>query len=106
MPFLWIAVDDVPGPESNRGFIERNAIALLSNYDKPAIDLPSSEWLGNHCDRKRVQRSGLWNNNHVDGAYDPEFLDLLERIVNQSQAGRCPEEPFAAPATDRRYPKS
>ena len=26
MPFLWIAVDDEPGAESLRGYIERNAI--------------------------------------------------------------------------------
>ena len=29
-----------------RGYIERNAIALLSNYGKPAIDPPSPGWLG------------------------------------------------------------
>lgn len=30
MPFLWLSVDDEPGPGSVRGYIERNAIALLS----------------------------------------------------------------------------
>ena len=30
MPFLWLEVDDPPGPRSRRGYIERNAIALLS----------------------------------------------------------------------------
>ncbi len=29
MPFLWLNVGDEPGPDSQRGFIERNAIALL-----------------------------------------------------------------------------
>ena len=32
MPFLWLAIDDEPGPNSLRGLIERNSIALLSNY--------------------------------------------------------------------------
>lgn len=36
--FLWIEINDHPGPESLRGFIERNAIALLSNYHRPVID--------------------------------------------------------------------
>jgi hypothetical protein len=81
MPFLWLAVDDVAGPQSQRGFIERNAIALLSNYHRSAIDQPSRDWLGNHCNRERVRLSGLWNNNHVDDVYDPGFLDLMERSV-------------------------
>jgi hypothetical protein len=66
MPFLWLAVDDVAGPHSHRGVIERNAIALLSNHLKAAIDQPSPYWLGNHCNRERVRLSNLWNNNHVD----------------------------------------
>ena len=32
MPFLWLEVPDPPGPDSLRGYIERNAIVLLSNY--------------------------------------------------------------------------
>jgi hypothetical protein len=34
MRFLWLCVDDEPGPDSDRGYIERNAIALLSNFGK------------------------------------------------------------------------
>ena len=30
MPFLWVAVDDPPGPKSDRGLIECNCIGLLS----------------------------------------------------------------------------
>jgi len=41
MPFLWLDVPDPPGPESLRGYIERNAIALLSNYNRPVLDPPS-----------------------------------------------------------------
>lgn len=81
MPFLWLAVDDLPGPDSLRGKVERNSIALLSNYKKPAIDPPSSHWLGLHSDRERVRLSGLWNNNHVDEIYDPRFLEDLESLI-------------------------
>ena len=83
MPFLWLSVDDEPGPQSLRGFIERNAIALLSNYGKPPIDPPSDSWLGTHCTRKKVRASGLWNSNHVDDSYDPAFLDTLEFLVER-----------------------
>ncbi len=83
MPFLWIGVEDEPGPASLRGYIERNAIALLSNYcfqDTP-IDPPSDTWLGHWATNDYVQRSGLWNVNHVAETYDPGFLDiLLEQI--------------------------
>ena len=82
MPFLWLDVRDDPGPNSKRGFIERNAIALLSNYGRPAVDGPSTEWLGQYSNRERVRRSGLWNSNHVDEAYDSSFLDEMELRID------------------------
>lgn len=84
MPFLWLNVADAPGPESERDLIERNSIALLSGYRSRAADSPSPEWLGNSSDREPVRRSGLWNNRHVDAAYDPSFLDLMEAWIESS----------------------
>jgi hypothetical protein len=81
MPFLWLAIDDEAGPDSLRGYIERNSIALLSNYEKPTLDSPSKDWLGHNADRERVRGSGLWNQNHVDESYAPEFLDRFEQLV-------------------------
>lgn len=81
MPFLWVAVDHPPGPQSARGFIEANAIALLSNYSRPRIDPPSPGWLGHEADHEAISRSGLWNVNHVADEYNPAFLDLLERYA-------------------------
>jgi len=85
MPFLWLDVPDPPGPNSLRGYIERNAIALLSNYRRPVLDPPSSSWLGHLCGRDMVRASGLWNQNHVDESYDPAFLDELERLVRKME---------------------
>ena len=84
MPFLWLSVDDEPGPGNLRGYIERNAIASLSNYGREPIDPPSPEWLGHFSDRERVRLSGLWNSNHVDEPYDPNFLDTLEYLVERA----------------------
>lgn len=81
MPFVWLGIDDEPGAKSLRGYIERHAIALLSNYGKEPIDAPSAGWLGRHCDREKVRGSGLWNSNHVDESYDPKFLDCLDEHV-------------------------
>ncbi len=85
MPFLWLSIDDEPGPTSLRGYIERNAIALLSDHDKEPIDSPSADWLGRFCDRDLVRTSGLWNQNHVKESYDPAFLGTLERLIDEME---------------------
>lgn len=82
IPFLWLAINDPPGPESLRGYVERNAIALLSNYNgREDIDSSSKTWLGRLSSRERVTRSGLWNNIHVDEPYTPDFLVRFEKLV-------------------------
>lgn len=79
-PFLWLNVGDAPGSESERGVIERNAIALLSGHRDPATN-----WLGCHSDRNRVRRSGLWNNEHVGESWNPSFLDLMEKWIEKTE---------------------
>ena len=81
MPFLWLDLDDEPGPTSDRGLVERNAIGLLSASTSPAPDPASAGWLGQFSDRARVRGSGLWNSNHVDESYVPSFLDTLDEYV-------------------------
>jgi hypothetical protein len=80
-----LLVDDEPRADSLRGYIERNAIALVSNFDKEPLDPPSAEWLGRYCNRERVRRSGLWNSNHVDEPYDPAFLKCMEQFVTDME---------------------
>jgi hypothetical protein len=84
MSFIWITIGDEAGPGSQRGFIERNAIALLSNYNKHPIDPPSEGWLGCNSDRERIRKSGLWNQNHVEEAYDPAFLDTVDQLASET----------------------
>ncbi len=85
MPFLWLAIEDEPGPDSLRGYIKKNAVALLSNYGQHPINPPSRSWLGHLCDRERVRTSGLWNSNHVDEAYEPAFLDTMARLIDRME---------------------
>jgi hypothetical protein len=82
MSFIWLPVGDAPGPNSQRGYIERNAIALLSNYGKTPLDRPSRGWLGHYSDRERVRSSGLWNQNHVEENCDVGFLDKFDHLVS------------------------
>lgn len=86
MPFLWLSINDDPSRDSLRGYIERNSIALLSNSGKEQIDPASKTWLGHKCSRERVRASGLWNQNHVDEEYAPEFLDVLDRLIDDMEA--------------------
>ena len=81
MQLLWLQINGPPGPQSGRGYVERNAIALLSNFGKKGLDPPAATWLGRSCASDRVRRSGLWNSNHVDEEYDRAFLTSLERLV-------------------------
>jgi hypothetical protein len=82
MPFLWLEVDDEPGPKSMRAYIERNSIALLSNFNERA-DVPSDSWLGNWCRHPDVKSSGLWNSNHVRESYDSNFINHLDRLIGE-----------------------
>ena len=83
MSVLWIDVPDTPGPNSSRAFIERNAIALLSNHLVP-VEAASAGWLGHHSPREDIRLSNLWNLNHVHETYDPLFLEKLEAAVEQT----------------------
>ena len=82
MPFIFVEINDDPSPASDRAFVERNSIALLSNFQKDIIHPSSEDWLGYNSNRERVQKSGLWNQNHVDETYDPDFLLVLKKYIN------------------------
>lgn len=56
MPLLWLGMDGA----DERGWLERNAIALLSAR-RGGVDRPSPKWLGRHAANERVRTSGLWN---------------------------------------------
>lgn len=85
MPVLWIEVPDDPGPQSDRAYIERNAIALLSNR-RNSLDGASEGWLGRFSPRREIRESALWNLNYVSDTYDVAFLDKLEIYVQQTCA--------------------
>jgi hypothetical protein len=85
MPFLWVGVDDPPGPGSDRGVIERGSVALLSSFRQPAIDPASPHWLGLQSTRQEIRESGLWNIDYVNERYDPDFLDVLSRYAKVVQ---------------------
>lgn len=83
LTLYWIDVPDEPSPSSDRAYIERNAIAMLSNQCSP-IDPASSGWLGNNSRTPEVRNSGLWNVHHVYEKYDPSFLVKLDEYIRRT----------------------
>ena len=83
LSFTWLEVDDPPGPNSDRAFIETNSIALVSNYEKSPLDPRIDSWLGKFCPKEEIQKSGLWNNKDVKKMYDKSFLELFEKYLKK-----------------------
>lgn len=86
MEILCLEVNDAASADSDRAYLERNAIALLAGPTGP-IDMPSKNWLGLYSSRGAVGFSGLWNVNHVYEEYDPSFLEVLEQYVELTESG-------------------
>jgi len=84
LPFLWVDVGDEPGPESDRAYVERNTIALVSNYKSEPIDPRGDSWLGSYSPNEKIRNSGLWNINHVEESCDPASLDRLAEAIERT----------------------
>lgn len=83
MRVLWLDVNDEPGPSSERAYLERNLIGLLSG-DGALHEPPSSTWLGHHAAPEEIRRSGLWNIDHVGARVDPDALSRLTAAVRRT----------------------
>ena len=81
MKILWLQISDRASADSDRSFIEKNSIALLSCFVRK-IDNASKVWLGNYNPHKSISESSMWNVNYVEDDYDPRFLEIFERFVN------------------------
>ena len=83
MPFLVLNVEGDDSHHS-RTRLERNAIALLSNWRANERQEPFDDWLGNYSGKAEIRKSGLWNVQHVKGTYKSYFLKDLEKHVDQT----------------------
>ncbi|WP_254535605.1 hypothetical protein [Halomarina litorea] len=81
-PVLWVELDDEPSADSDRAYVERNAIALLGNVGRDPLDPRPPTWLGQDSRSRAIRESGLWNVDHVEEGYDPAFLDRLAEAVD------------------------
>jgi hypothetical protein len=81
MRVLWLDVPDDPSPHSDRAYLERNAIGLLSRHAL-VNRASSSGWLGNSSKNVQIALSGLWNLNHLYVLPDREFLHVLSKYIS------------------------
>ena len=96
MPFLWVNVDGENSHHMRRR-IERNSIALLSDFNGEATDKSSKRWLGNCSDNEALKRSGLWNVQHTKHGFNPSYLTELKTCVEQTDALTEPGENWDIP---------
>ncbi|WP_291811506.1 DUF6884 domain-containing protein [Limnobacter sp.] len=89
----YLPVLDEAGADSDRSYIEKNSISLLTQGGP--IDLPSVNWLGNYSSSQYVKSSGLWNVNYVGDNYDPQFLSVFEKLVAIYEKGKTVKESLA-----------
>lgn len=71
-------IDDQSSSTSDRAYIEKNSIALLSttNY---SFDFATMDWLGYYSNKDEIRRSSLWNINYVNNSFDNNFFSILEK---------------------------
>lgn len=80
MRVIWLDVPDEAGPTSERAYLERNSIGLLSRIG--LLDTHgATEWLGRSSADWRIATSGLWNLNYVFAQPDGVFIDRLTAAV-------------------------
>jgi hypothetical protein len=89
----YLPVLDEASADSDRSYIEKNSISLLTQGG--AIDLPSASWLGNFSSSPNVKSSGLWNVNYVGDNYDAEFLNVFEKLITRYEKGKISEKSLA-----------
>jgi hypothetical protein len=81
MRVLWLDIPDEPGPQSDRAFLERNTIGLLSRAYTLAGHRAAA-WLGTSSPNIKISLSGLWNLNHLNVIPDSSFADVFSTYVD------------------------
>lgn len=78
---ILLEIPDPPSKHSDRSYIEKNSISLLSSVGTK-ITRASSDWLGLWSGRPHIIKSGLWNIDYVFSMYDRNFPYILGNYVN------------------------
>jgi len=96
LPFLYLPVEDAPTKSSDRAFIERNMIGLLTGADM-AVEEPPPRWLGSYSPQESIWKSGLWNIDHLGYLHRDDFFDIFQRYLSYFSDGGSPPQHSIAP---------
>lgn len=77
----YLNIDDEPSSKSNRAYVEKNSISLLSTANH-SLEFPSSHWLGKYSTHPSIINSSLWNVDHIHAEYDLEFINVFEHYAD------------------------
>jgi hypothetical protein len=91
MSVVVVPVLDEPTAWSDRAYIERNSIGILSTIGSE-VDPASRNWIGRGSPRSEIRDAGLWNLDHIGRFPDQGFAAVLHHLVeaarsNQSATG-------------------
>ena len=91
----WLEISDDPGPTSDRAFLERNIIGLLSSANL-LRRIGISDWLGESSEDYRIALSGLWNLDHLFVKPHEAFIEVYQQYVESQLSERsCPRAGIA-----------
>lgn len=96
LKILCIDIRDKASKDSDRAYLERNLISLLTNRTNP-VDYPNSEWLGYWCENEKVKKYAIWNVAHTQDRYDPLFFNVLEKYIEYTINAIKPSTESLAP---------
>jgi len=82
--FTILEIEGESSKDNDRAYIERNSIALLSNYNRSAIDPSSENWLGRFTAKDKIINSGLWNSNYVDITnVEAKYFNKMQHYIDK-----------------------
>ena len=76
-------INDIPCSTSDRAYIERNSIALLSSLNA-SCNFSTLNWLGNWSVRDEIVHSCLWNIDHISAPYEQDFMRVLKNYTDKT----------------------
>ena len=76
-----LAVDDEASALSDRAYLERNIIALLSSINY-SFEFPTTNWLGLFSPKDMIRLSSLWNINCVRDSFDDRLFAKLNQYID------------------------
>lgn len=89
MRVVLVSVNDEPSAQSDRAYIERNAIGLVSTIGH-RLDPPSPQWLGNSSRRAEIREHGMWNLDHLEYSAHPDFARVFGDYVRAHDQSPAP----------------